>query len=163
MPNAKNITRYAVDALVNARKFASSQKVNTLGLAHGALGERCLRVDLRRVDSPVTGISLEFYSRIMTRELSGVRTVQRPSAALMWHGKRIRGLDHSITHPVVENGIIIGAIKGWHEHYWTDQDEDRRIRTPNLPLQNHDIQSVITWACRNWNIEGLTEQLGLFQ
>ena len=81
----------------------------------------------------------------------------------MWHGKRIRGLDHSITHDVVENGVITGKIKGWHEHFWTDQDEDNNIRFPNPPLQNFDLQSVIAWCCKNWKIEDLSTVQGLYQ
>jgi hypothetical protein len=34
----------------------------------------------------------------------------------MLRAKRIRGLDYSLTHPIVKNGVIEGEIKGWHEH-----------------------------------------------
>jgi hypothetical protein len=156
------VTRYNVDALVAARKVASSPKLNTMSASGALLNERCLKVDIRRIDSPSVGISLEFYGRVMIRELAGVRTTQRPSAALIWHGKRIRGLDHSLKHDVVENGLITGSIKGWHEHFWTDSDEDRRIRDANDSLQKQDLQSVISWCCKHWKIEGMTEQTGLF-
>jgi hypothetical protein len=71
------------------------------------------------------------------------------------------GLDHSLKHEVIKDGVIVAAIKGWHEHYWTDSDEDRTIRVPNPALQNHDIQSIVTWCCKNWKIEGLSTQMGL--
>lgn len=163
MANGSEVTRYNAEALVEARKVASAPKVNTLGQTNSLLTERCLRADLRRVSAPAVGISLELYSRVMIRGLPGVRTEQLPSASLMWHGKRIRGLDYSIKHDVVENGLIVDSIKGWHEHYWTDQDEDKRIRVPSPPLQNFDIQAIVAWVCRYWKIEGLTEQLGLFK
>jgi hypothetical protein len=84
------VTQYNVDALIQARKVAMKPKINTLYSSDSSLSERCLKVDIRRVDSTTIDLSLEFYPRVMARELAGVRTVQRPSASLMWKGKRIR-------------------------------------------------------------------------
>lgn len=137
-------------------------KLNTLHSSEPSLNERCLKVDIRRVDSTAVDLSLEFYPRILTRELAGVRTVQRPSASLMWQGKRIRGLDHSMKHEVIRDGLIVDHVKGWHEHYWTDADEDNSVRPPNPILQNYDLQSVITWCCKNWNIENFGIQQELY-
>jgi hypothetical protein len=156
------ITQYNVDALIQARKVAMKARVNTLHSPDPSLNERCLRVDIRRKDSTSVDLSLEFYPRIMIRELAGVRTVQRPSASLMWQGKRIRGIDHSLKHDIVKDGVIVGSIRGWHEHYWTDADEDRTIRTPNPTLQNYDLQAVMSWCCKNWNIENFGTQQELY-
>jgi hypothetical protein len=156
------ITQYNVDALIQARKVAMKARVNTLHSPDPSLNERCLRVDIRRKDSTSVDLSLEFYPRIMIRELAGVRTVQRPSASLMWQGKRIRGIDHSLKHDIVKDGVIVGCIRGWHEHYWTDADEDRTIRTPNPTLQNYDLQAVMSWCCKNWNIENFGTQQELY-
>jgi hypothetical protein len=145
------ITQYNVDALIQARKVAMKARVNTLHSPDPSLNERCLRVDIRRKDSTSVDLSLEFYPRIMIRELAGVRTVQRPSASLMWQGKRIRGIDHSLKHDIVKDG-----------HYWTDADEDRTIRTPNPTLQNYDLQAVMSWCCKNWNIENFGTQQELY-
>jgi hypothetical protein len=161
MPN-DSVTNYNVEELVKTRKVAMNVKFNTLHSTDPTLTERCMRVDVRRVDSTSVDLALDFYPRIMTRELAGVRTVQRPSASLMWHGKRIRGLDYATKHDVVTNGVIIGSIKGWHEHYWTDLDEDNTIREPRPALQNTDLNSIIAWCAKNWNIENLGMQQGLF-
>jgi hypothetical protein len=156
------VTQYNVDNLVQARKIAMKAKLNTLYSSDPTLNERCLKVDIRRVDSTAVDLSLEFYPRVMVRELAGVRTIQRPSASLMWKGKRIRGLDHALKHEVVKDGVIQGYIKGWHEHYWTDTDEDSTIREPSPSLRNIDLQSVIAWCCKNWNIENVDTQAGLY-
>lgn len=159
------MSQYEVNALVDSRKVAMRTKCNTLYSADpkGNLGERCLKVDVRRVDSTSVDLSLEFYPRVMVKELAGVRTVQRPSASLVWRGKRIRGLDHAMKHEVLSNGIIVDQIKGWHEHYWTDLDEDRSVRAPVPSLQNQDVQSVIVWCCKKWNIQGIDTQAGLYE
>jgi hypothetical protein len=164
MPS-EEITRYNIEALVRARKVAMKTKLNTLYQfdPKGLLHERCLKVDLRRVDSPVADLGLEFYPRVKLKRLPGVASTNHPSAALMWKGKRIRGLDYKIRHDIVRNGLIEGYIKGWHEHYWTDTDEDANIRDPNPPVKNGDLQSIISWACNVWNIEGIDTQAGLYQ
>lgn len=158
----EQITRYSVDTLIEARKLASHTRRNTLYSGDPKQNEACLRIDVRRVDSPGIDLTLEFYGRIMRKTLAGVSVVQRPSASLIWHGKRIRGLDHSLKHDVVENGIVTGFIRGWHEHYWTDSDEDNAIREPNPPMKNSDMQAVIGWCSRQWNIEGIGETMELF-
>jgi hypothetical protein len=96
------ITRYAVDSLIQARKVAMKTKLNTLFSSDANLHERCLKVDIRRVDSTPTDLSLEFYPRIKLGRLPGVASVQRPSASLLWRGKRIRGLDYFLKHDVLE-------------------------------------------------------------
>ena len=157
-----SITRYAVDELVQARKFAGRTKQNTLDAHDPKQGELCLKVDIRRVDSPSIDLTLEFYGRVMKRGLTGVASTQYPSASLLWHGKRIRGVDYKIKHEVVEGGIVVGVIKGWHEHYWTDLDEDEAIRELNPPLRNYDLKAVIAWCSEQWNIEGIAVMGSLF-
>jgi hypothetical protein len=138
-------------------------KLNTLSSSDANLDEKCIKINLRRVDSTSVDLSLEFYSRIKTKGVTGVSVPHRPSASLIWRATRIRGLDYSLTHPVVKRGVPEGQIKGWHEHYWTDEDEDASIRVPSPPLKNWDMQSIVSWCCKNWNIEGVDEQMGLYQ
>src|ERR1035437_9039878 len=145
------ITRYSVDQLVEARKFATRVKRNTLYSNDPKVPERELLIPLRRADSPAIDLVLEFCGRVKTQSLPGVAPGQRPSASLIWHGKRIRCLDHKIKHEVVQNGVVTGSISGWHEHYWTDEDEDSAVRQPDPPVKNRDLQSIIKWCSTNWN------------
>jgi hypothetical protein len=156
------VTRYDVDELVRARKIAGRTKLNTLNSSDSKHTESALKVDLRRADSPTLDLTLEFYGRVNRMTLPGVATTQLPSASLIWHRKRIRGIDFKIRHDVVRNGLVTDSIRGWHEHYWTDSDEDNAIREPNPPLRNWDLQAVIAWCSRQWNIEGIGETVRLF-
>jgi hypothetical protein len=122
------ITRYAVDELVSARKFAFRTKQNTLNERDPKHGEVLLLIEIRRRDAPAIDLVLEFKGRVKKSTLSGVAATQYPSASLIWHGKRIRCIDYKIVHEVIENSVISGRIRGWHEHYWTDADEDAAIR-----------------------------------
>jgi hypothetical protein len=156
------ITRYSADCLIQARKVAMRTKLNTLSSNDVNLDEKCIKIDIRRADSTGIDLSLEFYSRIKTKGLTGVTASNWPSASLMWRARRIRGLDYSLTHPIVKNGVIEGQIKGWHEHYWTDEDGDNSIREPSPQLKNWDMQSIISWCCKTWKIEGVDLQMGLY-
>jgi hypothetical protein len=156
------ITRYSADCLIQARKVAMRAKLNTLSSNDANLDEKCIKIDVRRIDSRSLDLTLEFYSRIKTRGLTGVASNSWPSASLMWRAKRIRGLDYSLTHPLVKNGFIEGEIKGWHEHFWTDEDGDNSIRVPNPQVKNRDMQYIVAWCCDNWNIEGIDLQMGLY-
>lgn len=137
-------------------------KRNTLFSNDLEVSHRELSVPLRRKDSPAIDLVLEFNGRVKTKALTGVAPTRRPSAALIWHGKRIRGLDYTIIHEVLQDGVVVGSIKGWHEHYWTDSDEDNSIREPNPPVKNFDLQAIIEWCSVNWNIEGIQLQSELF-
>jgi hypothetical protein len=64
---------------------------------------------------------------------------------------------------MVGAGVPEGQIRGGHEHFWTDEDEDASIRVPSPQPKNWDMQSIISWCCKNWNVEGVDEQMGLYQ
>ena len=156
------VTRYHVDRLVQARKFALRPTRNTLYVNDPEL-KRCeISVPIRRVDNPATDLVLVFDAHDKTKSPSGIRALIKPSAALLWHGKRIRGVDHTLKHPIVDNGVPTGYIRGWHEHFWTDTDEDDSIRAPDPPPKNEDLASIIEWCSENWNIEGIPSSLELF-
>jgi hypothetical protein len=151
------LTRYAVEDLMLARKVAGRTKFP------GVVGELPMLIDIRRVDSPAIDLSLVFETRTPRRPLPGVPSVKRPSASLVSKGNRIRGIDWTIKHEVIRYGVPTGdVIRGWHEHYWTDEDESTSIREPNPPPKNEDMSALITWCCANWNIEGIQKSLRLF-
>jgi hypothetical protein len=156
------ITRYTVDALVNARKYAVRVKKNTLESKDPKHGELLMLFEIRRVDSPAVDLVLEFRGRVMKAALPGVASTLYPSASLIWYGQRIRCLDHKIVHDVKEDGIVCGRIKGWHEHFWTDADGDDAVRPADPPVKNCDLHAIIAWCSKKWNIEGIQERGGLF-
>jgi hypothetical protein len=154
--SSPNVTRYAVDELVTARKIAGKVK----GSGKAGLP---LVVTLFRADTPGFDLLLHFETQVPPPPPPGVASVRRPGASLFWHGERIRGIDWTIKHEVTLNGVPTGDfIRGWHEHYWTDADESASIRTPNPLPKNEDLSALITWCCRQWNIEGVKQTMGLF-
>jgi hypothetical protein len=155
------ITQYAVDELVDARKIAWK----TRSVASGGSADKFvpLLVELCRADARNIEIGLLFEGRTPRKGLPGVPSVVRPSASLLWHGERIRGIDWTIKHEITKDGVPTGdAIRGWHEHYWTTADGCSSIRVPSPVPQNEDLSALITWCCKQWNIEGIQESMRLF-
>ncbi|HXQ38707.1 MAG TPA: hypothetical protein VN843_32195 [Anaerolineales bacterium] len=79
----------------------------------------------------------------------------RPSASLLWHGERIRGIDHKIVHDVIKNGLIVGEVRGWHEHRWTLMDRDRPVISVNDEMKKiqEDFRSILRFCMARWRIE----------
>jgi hypothetical protein len=151
------ITRYTVDELVQCRKVAARTR------SDGRKESLPLCIELRKADSPNIDIGLIFEVRTPRKALPGVPSVQRPSASLLSAGERIRGIDWTIKHEVTHNGVPTGvSVKGWHEHYWTDEDGSSSIREPNPLPKNQDVSALIEWCCKQWNIEGIEESMRLF-
>jgi hypothetical protein len=155
------LTRYAVDRLVESRKIAGRHRASIP--VNPRLKDLPLFIEVRLVNSPKIEIALVFEARAPRKSLPGVANVRRPSASLMWTGDRIRGIDWTIKHEVTRRGIPTGEIiRGWHEHYWTDEDGSAAIRHPKPPPKNQDVSALIAWACGQWNIEGVEESMRLF-
>ena len=150
------LTRYAVEELVQTRKVAGKTTTQNL--------HEVLLFGVRRVDSPLVELKLVFEARNPPSPPPGVPSVRRPSASLLWHRQRIRGIDWTIKHEVTRNGVPTGeVIRNWHEHYWTEEDGSKSIRIPNPIPRNEDRSSLITWCCKQWNIEGIPEPTRLFK
>jgi hypothetical protein len=150
------LTQYAVDELVRAKKVV--QKIRNAGR-----GNEPLIVDLCRADQSSKDMSIRLEGHRPTKSLSGIPDIRRPSASLIWRNQRIRGIDWTIKHEVVRNGIPTGeSIRGWHEHYWTDEDRPHSIRVPRPPPKNEDLSALIEWCCKQWNIDGVEESMRLF-
>jgi hypothetical protein len=148
-------TRYEADALVQARKVAG--KIRSVGHENSPL-----LIDIRKVDSPDIALRLDFEARTPRKGLTGVADVRRPSASLIWMGRRIRGIDWTIKHEVTQKGVPTGeVVKGWHEHYWTDEDGSNSIRVPRPYPKNEDVSALINWCSTTWNITGIGS-MGLF-
>lgn len=155
-------TEYDVNQLVAARKFAARVLENTLAPERGKTqSEKTIKFAIRRLDTPKVDLVLVLSGRIKIKKLTGVASIHKPGVALFWHGKRIRGIDWKIRHEIIEDGVITGFIKGWHEHIWTDKDEDRFIIPVNPKMKNEDLQAVLQWCVKKWNIEQIEEQFQL--
>lgn len=84
----------------------------------------------------------------------------RPSAALIWHDERIRGIDHSIVHDRIKDGLKVGRIRGWHEHVWTAADGDRNIVSVARQMKKiqEDFRSILHFCMTRWRIELIKDE-----
>lgn len=72
-----------------------------------------------------------------------------PSAALVLNGRfRVRGLNHEIRHDNPDGSVV----NGWHEHIWTNQHEDKHVRSARPKPNDLTIRGLFEWALRKWNI-----------
>jgi len=154
-----DFTQSDVDYLIRAKKFihrtiqdnTNWQKTSP----HKAPDELRIVYDIRRSDGPDTNLKLQFAAR---RELS---PQTKWGIALRWHGERIRGLDHKLREDIIRGGLIVGKVRHWHEHQWTNEDRDKHVVDANAIVKNQDMRSLIETCLDRWNIEGFGHQLRL--
>jgi hypothetical protein len=79
----------------------------------------------------------------------------KPSAALVWHGERIPGIDRKIVHAKIRNGLVVGEIRGWHEHRWDAINHDSLVFDVNTAMKNiqEDFRSLLRFCMQRWRIE----------
>jgi hypothetical protein len=147
-----HFTEADVRYLLRAKKFIHSVIKDTMESQEAALLEIIYRI--ARVDNPSDEIKLRLSAR---RPKPPAETLPRlrPSVALQWHGKRIRGIDRKVVHPVIKNGLIVGRVRGWHEHRWTSTDEDNSVIDVNEVMKNvqEDFRSILRFCMERWRIE----------
>jgi len=114
--------------------------------------EKQVAYDIRRRDMPEKPLHLVLYARLAPW-VPGSGPKPLPGISLRWWGKHLRKLDYAIRHDSKRSGISIGHVRGWHEHIWTDEDEDEYVVQANPPVRGQDIRSLIRWAAEKWNIE----------
>lgn len=145
-------TEADVAYLLRAKKFVQTVLKDTVDDQNAPLLEVIYRIV--RTDNPVDDIKLRLAAR---RPKQRVETFQRPrpSAALQWHGYRIRGIDRKIVHSVIKNGLIVGEVRGWHEHRWTSTDEDNFVIDVNEAMRkvHEDFRSILRFCMKRWNVE----------
>ena len=78
-----------------------------------------------------------------------------PSAALEWHGIRIRGLNYEIWHDNPDGGIV----RGWHEHIWSLEHGDKFVIPARPEPKNKTMLGILKWGLEKWNIAVLEQQL----
>lgn len=154
-------SEYEVRQLISARKFAFRVIQDNTQTKPNPESERHISYDIRRKDMPNKDLRLRLNARIAP-SVPGVGVKPIPGIALQWHGKIIRKLDHAMRHTSIQNGVSVAEICGWHEHIWTDEDEDKYVIAADPPVRNADMKSLIWWAAEKWNIEIEEEEKSLF-
>jgi hypothetical protein len=109
---------------------------------------------------PRKDVRLRLCARLAP-SLPGIGPRPVPGIALQWKGKNIRKVDHALRHDSYRYGVSAGHVRGWHEHIWTDTDEDRYVIPAEPPIKNGEMRALIRWAFDKWNIENneINEQL----
>jgi hypothetical protein len=141
-----------VEYLLKARKFIHRLVKDTTRDPNADILEVVYAV--RRVDQPIEDIKLKLSAR-PPKPVMRTAFRLRPSAALNWHGERIRGIDHKIVHSKIENGLEVGRVRGWHEHQWTAADGDSYVIDANSFMRNvqEDFRSLLRFCMVRWRIE----------
>src|SRR6266480_4713836 len=145
-------TEADVSYLLRAKKFVQSVMKDTTDDQAAPLLEIIYRI--AQVDNPTDEIKLRLSARRPKPPLETLHR-PRPSVALQWHGYRIRGIDRKIVHPVIKNGLIVGKVRGWHEHEWSSTDEDNSVIDVNEAMKNvqEDFRSILRFCMKRWRIE----------
>jgi hypothetical protein len=145
-------TEADVNYLLKARKFIHSVVRDTTDNPDAPILEIIYRV--RRLDRPDDDITLRLSAR-RAKPVLATMPRPRPSAALLWHGQRIRGIDYKIAHSVIKHRVIVGKIRGWHEHRWTTEDGGSPAFDVNKAMQNEqeDFKSILRFCMKRWRIE----------
>lgn len=145
-------TEAEVNYLLKARKVIRGVIRDTTDKPDAPLLEIIYRV--ARVDRPNDDIKLRLSAR-RPKPVMATMPRPRPSAALLWHDERIRGIDRKIVHSVIKNGIIVGRVRGWHEHQWTAVDGDSAVVNVNRAMRNvqEDFKSLLRFCMKRWRIE----------
>ena len=100
--------------------------------------------------NPIRGLII---TARVARPLSGMRR-HLPSSALQWRGVRIRGLDYELRHDNPDGS----TVRGWHEHVWSPEEGDNRVRSAVPVPNNLSLAGLFKWGLKRWNIEVDEEQ-----
>ena len=150
-------TEAEVDYLLKARKVIQGVTRDTTDDPDADLLEISYRIV--RADNIGDDIKLRLQSR-RPKPVLETSYKPRPSAALLWYTERIRGIDHKIVHPRIENGLVVGKVRGWHEHIWTPEDGDKRVISIARQMRNiqEDFRSILHFCMKRWRIELIKDE-----
>lgn len=155
--DAPPFTEADVDFLLKTRKVIQGVTRDTTDDPDADLLEISYRIV--RIHNPHDDIKLRLQARRPKPVLQTPHRA-RPSAALLWHGERIRGIDHSIRHDRIKDGLVVGIVRGWHEHQWTLVDRDRPVVSVSRQMKKiqEDFRSVLHFCMRRWKIELIEDE-----
>jgi hypothetical protein len=142
-------TKAEVDYLVRERKFIREIPKIVEGKT-----EFRMQAVVYRKSAPRKATGLV----IMARAKKSPPGVPRPfpSSALVMTGRfRVRGLNHELWHDNPDTTIV----KGWHEHVWMNEFEDRFVVSARPKPKDLTILGMFEWGLRKWNIAVERSQL----
>jgi hypothetical protein len=145
------ITEADVAYLLRAKKFIHRVIRNSADSRQEVL-EVVVIYNVRRKDREHLELKLRFSARL-EKPVKVTVPQPRPGVSLTWHGQRIRGISRRIKHANIRNGVVVGEVRGWYEHQWTNSDEDKSIKDINKEIKQEDFWSVVEFCLRRWNIE----------
>ena len=144
---------YDVRQLIAAKKFVYAVKQDNTQSKSNVDSEKRIVYDVRRRDMQNKDIRLRLYARVPP-SVPGQAVKPTPGVSLQWRkGKIIRKVDYALRHASIQNGAVIGYVRGWHEHIWTDEDEGAYVIAADPAINNPDMRKLIKWAAKKWNIE----------
>ena len=157
MSDAPPFTEANVEYLLKARKVIQGITRHTTDDPDADLLEISYRIV--RIGNPGDDIKLRLQAR-RPKPVLATLPKPKPSAALLWHGERIRGIDHKIVHPRIKDGLVVGKVRGWHEHIWTLADRDSRVVGIDKQMKKiqEDFRSVLRFCMRRWRIELIKDE-----
>jgi len=75
-----------------------------------------------------------------------------PTCVLLYFNRRIRGINRHIRYRNPDGQ----EIRGWHEHYWTDENEERQVNP--IFFDDSTLDGLFTFGLQRWNIKVVTER-----
>ena len=134
-------TQDEADALVRARKYVKE-------IARVSDGTRAYHM-VARVYALVTRQPTRLLMMASAKKAPSGIPKPTPSAALELAGRfRIRGINYSIQHDCPSGPVV----RGWHEHIWTNQYEDRVVIVARPAPRDQTMQGLFRWGLKKWNI-----------
>ena len=150
-------TEADVAYLLKARKVIKDVTRDTTDDPDADLMEISYRIV--RIANPGDDIKLRLQAR-RPKPVLATLPKGRPSAALLWHNVRIRGIDHSIVHYRIKDGLRVGKVRGWHEHIWTVADADKQVVSVAQQMKKiqEDFRSILHFCMARWRIELIKDE-----
>ena len=157
MPKAP-FTEAEVELLIASPKVVFAKMEDNRGQPN--VQEVRLTYEIRKKAYSEERLRLRVFARLENRPNSAV--VQAfPGVSLLWYNHRIRCIAWKLKREVVQNMTVIGVVRGWYEHQWTDTDQDKFVIDVNAEISHTDFNSVLRTCLRRWNIEDPDGQLNL--